>query len=524
MSSPTREPYKSPSFNQAIDSPFPATSIPLSSEESEFVEEQIPYSSAYQVDSPFRSFYELASDEGAIDPEAEEAMEFLDELYDEEFDEALFELVSEATELYEDRFESEYGDPLVQKMQGMRFLEQHFAPLVQEAEAFIDTLAEEVKQLNSSSLGESELESFINRYTSQTHLSPSFENFFDSFIGKVGKFIGKGIKALGKLGLNAILPKLKQLINPLLQKVLGMAINKLPVALRPVAEQLAKRWLKQEFEEEDVLEAEDATPNISVIQSEFDQQMANLLFAREDVEREVAIAEYMRDAQITHDPLRDLDRARSRFIQQLGELREGEDSTPLVEQFIPAILPVLKVGINLAGRSKIVNFLAKWLAKLIERFVGSQYTPALSQAIVDVGLRLINLESTPEDESMAARSAVATTVEDTVRRVAALPEYILDNQELLEGFALEAFEQAAAENLPPVLPERVYEMRPELRETTGIKTAWVLQPLRGKKKHYKKCTRVFETVITPHIAQSVKTFCNVVRKARYWFKNYNVVH
>jgi hypothetical protein len=360
-------------------------------------------------------------------------------------------------------------------------------------------------------LGESELESFIDRYAPQTHLSPTFENFLGGLAKKAVNLAKKGVQAVGKLGLNAILPKLKQLINPLLQKVLGMAINKLPVALRPVAEQLAKRWLKQEFEEEDVLEAENATPDISGIQREFDQQMANLLFSREDVEREVAIAEYIRDAQkpLTHDRFRELDRARSRFIQQLGELREGEDLTPLLEQFIPAILPVLKVGINLAGRSNIVSYFAKWLAKLIGRFVGPQYTPALSQAIVDVGLRLINLESTPEDESMAARSAVAATVEDTVRQVAALPEYILDNQELLEGFALEAFEQAAAENLPPVLPERVYEMRPELRETTGIKTAWVLQPLRGKKKHYKKCTRVFETVITPHIAQSVKTFCNV---------------
>jgi hypothetical protein len=505
MSSPTEEQYGYQSFSQEFNSPFPNTSMRFSGEESEVLEGQVNDSNSSQFYSPFRSLFELESDEGVIDPEAEEAMEFLDELYDEEFDEALFELVSEAAELYEDRFESEYGDLLVQKMQGMRFLEQHFAPLVQEAEAFIDALAEEVKQLNSSSLGESELESFIDRYAPQTHLSPTFENFLGGLAKKAVNLAKKGVQAVGKLGLNTILPKLKQLINPLLQKVLGMAINKLPVALRPVAEQLAKRWLKQEFEEEDVLEAEDATPDISGIQREFDQQMANLLFAREDVE----IAEYMRDAQITHDPLRDLDQARSRFIQQLGELREGEDPTPLVEQFIPAILPVLKVGINLAGRSNIVSYIAKWLAKLIERFVGPQYTPALSQAIVDVGLRLINLESTPEDESMAARSAVAATVEDTVRRVAALPEYILDNQELLEGFALEAFEQAAAENLPPVLPERVYEMRPELRETTGIKTAWVLQPLRGKKKHYKKCTRVFETVITPHIAQSVKTFCNV---------------
>lgn len=510
MSSPTEEQYEFRTSTQEVESPFPTTRMPFSGEVSEVVEEQVPYSSPYSVESPFRSVYELERGEGAVDLEAEEAMEFLDELYDEEFDEALFELVNEATELYEDRFESEYGDPLVQKMQAMRLLEQHFAPLVLEAEAFLDTLAEKAGQLHSSSSGESELEAFINRYETQNNLSPSFENFLGGLIKKAANVAKKGIKAVGALGLKTILKKLKVLLNPMLKKVLGMAINKLPVALRPVAEQLAKRFLKQEVEEA-FPEAEDATPDISEVQREFDQQIANLLFAREDVEQEVAIAEYIREAQqpLTHDPISDLDRARSRFVQQLGELREGEDPTPLVENFIPAILPVLKAGINLAGRSKIVNYLAKLLAKLVQKFVGPQHAPALSQAIVDVGLRLINLEVTPEDESLASRLAVAATVEDTVRQVAALPEYILDNQELLEGFVLEAFEQAAATDLPPVLPQRVYEARPELRETSGIKATWVLQPLRGKKKHYKKCTRVYETTITPHIAQTVKTFCDI---------------
>ncbi|NJM65717.1 MAG: hypothetical protein HC851_08620 [Acaryochloris sp. RU_4_1] len=511
MSSSTGESQGSRPINLTIESPFPTTRTLLSSEEYEFEEEHKPYSRPYSIESPFRSVYELEDAEGAVDPEAEEAMEFLDELYDEEFDEALFELVSEASELYEDRFESEYGDPLVQKMQAMQLLEQHFAPLVQETEALIDALAEEVKQLNSSSLGESELEVFIDRYKSQTPLPPSFEKFLGGLAKKAANLAKKGIQAVGKLGFDTILKKLKVLINPLLKKVLGMAINKLPVALRPIAEQLAKRWLKQEVEAEDVPEGEDATPDISGVQREFDGAIANLLFAREDVEREVTISEYVRASQqpLTHDPLSDLDRARIQFVQRLGELREGEDPTPLVENFIPALLPVMKAGITIAGRSKIVNYLAKLLAKLVQKFVGPQYAPALSQAIVDVGLRLINLEATPEDESMAARSAIAATVEDTVRQVAALPEYILDKQELLEGFVLEAFEQAAAVNLPPVLPERVYETRPELRETNGMRAVWVLQPLRSKKKHYKKCTRVYDILITPHMARTIKTFCDI---------------
>lgn len=511
MSSPTGKSQESRPISSTVESPFPTTRTLLSSEEYEFEQEHTPYSKTYPVESPFRSVYELENAGGTVDPEAEEAMEFLDELYDEGFDEALFELVSEASELYEDRFDGEYGDSLVQKMQAMRLLEQHFAPLIQEAEAVLDNLSEEAGRLHSSASGELELEVFIDRYEYQTPLTPSFENFLDGFLGKVGKFVKKGIKAVGGLGLKTILKKLKALLNPLLKKVLGIAINKLPVALRPVAEQLAKRFLKQEVVVDATPDTEDATPDVSGIQREFDGQIANLLFAREGVEQEVVIAEYVRASQqpLTHDPLSDLDRARSQFVQRLGELREGEDPTPLVENFIPAILPVLKAGITIAGRSKIVNYLAKLVAKLVQKFVGPQYAPALSQAIVDVGLRLINLETTPEDESMAARSAVAATVEDTVRQVAVLPEYILDNQELLEGFVLEAFEQAAAANLPPVLPERVYEMRPELRETSGMKSAWVLQPLRSQKKHYKKCTRVYDILITPHMARTVKTFCDI---------------
>ena len=77
----------------------------------------------------------------------------------------------------------------------------------------------------------------------------------------------------------------------------------------------------------------------------------------------------------------------------------------------------------------------------------------------------MTLEMSPQDEARVAASSVAATVEETVRRVSALPDYVLDNQELLEGFALEAFEQAAAANLPPVLSEAVYRERPDLLES-----------------------------------------------------------
>jgi hypothetical protein len=467
MSSFTEENYSSTPLAQDFESPFPnTTTTNFVGEESEVSEGQVSYSNLARLDSPFRSVYELADEEGTIDPEAEEAMEFLNELYDEEFDEAVYELVSEVNELYQDRFESEYGDPLVQKMQAVRMLEQHFAPLITEAELFLDTMANEFGQRSPGSLDEAEIESFIDRYEPQNSLAPSFENFWGGLknklkgaFNKAASLAKQGINLASNFALKPILEKLKQLIMPMVQRVVKYGINKLPEALRPVADRFAKRLLNQEFEEESTTE-EDATPDISAIQREFDGQIANLLFSRETVEQELAIAEYVKESQqpIAHDPLSELDRARAQFVMQLGELREGEDPTPLVQNFIPAILPALKLGISMVGRVKIVNWLAVFLAKLIRKFIGPQYAPALSQAMVDVGLRLINLEATPENEVHAARSAVAATLEDTVRQIAALPEYILDNQELLEGYALEAFEQSATVNLPPVLPERVYSI------------------------------------------------------------------
>jgi len=130
---------------------------------------------------------------------------------------------------------------------------------------------------------------------------------------------------------------------------------------------------------------------------------------------------------------------------------------------------------------------------------------ALCRAIVDAGLKMISLEVSPQDEARAAASSVAATVEEAARRVSALPDYVLDNQELLEGFALEAFEQAAAANLPPVLSEAVYRERPDLVESQSARTCWVMLPLR-RRKRYKKCGRVFKVRISPFMADEIESF------------------
>src|SRR4029077_20442647 len=97
---------------------------------------------------------------------------------------------------------------------------------------------------------------------------------------------------------------------------------------------------------------------------------------------------------------------------------------------------------RLIGRPRVVNFLAGLLGKLITNLIGPQQAPALSRAIVDAGLKLVNLEAEDEAPNRLATAAVTATVEETLTRVASLPDHILDNQELLGGFGREAFERA----------------------------------------------------------------------------------
>ena len=187
----------------------------------------------------------------------------------------------------------------------------------------------------------------------------------------------------------------------------------------------------------------------------------------------------------------------------LENLKEGENPAPHVENFLPAVLPALKIAMRLIGRPEVVDFLAGLLGKLIANLVGPQQAPALSRAIVDAGLKLVSLEVEDKESPRLATSAVAATVEETLTRVASLPDHILDNQELLEGFALEAFEQAAAANLPAVFSDATYKKRPELLEG-GVNAAWVMLPLR--RPRYKRCSRTFNVKITPHMAEAIESF------------------
>ena len=488
-------------------SPF----IDIASFEAEALEVQEGTSAAgARTASPFLSIYELEGHEDGEDPDAEAVAEFLAELYDLEFDEAVVDVVNEAAALVEDRFASETGDPYVRVRNIENLLQAHFAPLAMEIDAFLDSVESNTGNRNPTTMKGEELEALIDEYAPYQTLSPSFERLF-GFVKKAFKKVvdvGKKVaKTAAKFGAGFIFKKLRKLVKPLLQKVLNTAINKLPAPYRPLATTVARKlgFLK-ELEEEFYETDQDAIQDITEIQREFNGALAQLVFADTEAEEDLAVAHYVNEMrQPPEDMLSDLDRARDRFAQAMVGLDEGEDPAPHVENFVAAILPALRLGISVIGRPKVVSFLARLVAKLIRRLVGKRNVRGLSLALVDAGLRLINLEATPEDERRAAGDAIAAVVEGTVRKIAAVPEDVLEDVELLEGFVLDAFESQTAALLPPVLSEEVYEARPDLREAEAFKSAWVRQPLHGPKR-YNKCTRIFDVSVMPRVAEAITTF------------------
>lgn len=415
--------------------------------------------------SPFLAIYELEA-EGSVDPQTEEYVSFLNELYDEQFNEVLSSLVDEAVGVYQSSYANEHADSSTSTYQADRLLTQHFTPLVSEAESMIRAVAAELGKHDPNTLSEEEVEGIVDSYRPSNEINPQFEEWFGGLLKKVVNVAKSAAGTIAKWGLGPILNKLLALVKPLLKKVTDMAIDRLPIHLQPMAKMLRDKvpFLK-EFEEYEGYDTQTmGTYGVKDIQNEFNQQVANLLFAQTETEQDLEVAHASNPPGVQEGfPLAELEAARERLVEGLMNLKDGEDPTPQVENFIPALIPVLKVGLKLAGRGRVVNFLANFLSKLIVRFVGPSYAGPLSKAIVDAGLRLLQLE-TPQNEARAAASAVAATIEETVQRVAALPEFILDNQELLEGATLEAFEQAAAANLPPVLSDDTYRKRPELRD------------------------------------------------------------
>ena len=486
--------------------------------------------------SPFLSVYEATEWEDPSGDEAGEAYATLiNELDDEEFDESLFELLTTGRGLHQSHLASGYS-----AADADRIVTQHFSQLMRESDAMLDAMARRVGSGEAGAV-EGELDQFAELYAPGTALEPEFEDF----LGKLARKIGKGVKAVAKVAakfaIGPVLNKIKALVRPLLNQVLQKAIGRLPAAVQPVARTLGEKLgilrkapAAAAAPSPEPASAGAAAPppaaaagaadpaaplddvgspvqpaagtEIPELQLEFDTLVAEAMLSDSEADFELETARARAALNVPAEPVfANLDEARERLAHELENLKEGENPAPYVENFLPAVLPALKIATRLIGRPRVVGFLAGLLGKLISRLVGPQNAPALSRAMVDAGLKLINLEVADQESPRLGTSAVTATIEETLTRVASLPDHVLDDQELLEGFALDAFEQAAGANLPRLFSDTTYRKRPELIEG-GVNAAWVMLPLR--RPRYKRCSRTFNVTITPHMGEAIEGFDN----------------
>ncbi|REE87378.1 hypothetical protein A8990_10923 [Paenibacillus taihuensis] len=505
-----------------VESPFLNLSEMSSYEQNEAQEayefEQMYEQNQYQIEpeaesfeSPFvfREFAgESVQSEQASPSAPGHVMQFLSELHDHQFNEALYELYAEAEQFHDEQGFQPTG---------------HFEQLAFEAEQMLDRINQGIGSRNFASMQEGEMEAVIQQFEPETaHLSPQFENFLGKVFNKV-KSIAKGAVDLAKKGISmlpigSILSKLKALVRPLLSKVLRFAISKLPASLQGPARMLQAKFLNEaeaeafigelemEAEAENESEAEqemETVPDIGRLQHEFDSSIALHAFGAGEFEHEFEQEWGEQENEFEQeDPLQRLHDARETLVRQIGELRDGENPGPVLEQFIPAVLPLLKLGISIIGRPKVVKFLAGCLATLIEPVVKQPLARMLALPMVDIGLKFASLETSAQSEAQAGANAVAAAVEDTVREVAMLPETVLENEELLQGYIQSAFEAASSANFPPAM------LRPELRETSGLNGTWMMMPSQSSKKFYKKYSKVIEITLTPQMMKAIHTFGN----------------
>jgi hypothetical protein len=291
--------------------------------------------------------------------------------------------------------------------------------------------------------------------------------------------VKKGVATVGKvaskLGLKFLFDRLKKVAQHFLMGILNKGLNLLPERYRAMARGLAGKMLPQKPTAPAA--AADATQPAAdaaeSIQQEMNAAVAYLLTSDNEqewqrLERELETPDLLPAAEQAPD----ISRARQDFINQLSELEESADVQPPVEQFVQAVLLGVKLALPIVGRQRVINWLTSLIAKLIEKFIGKSNAQTLAKHMVETGFRMLNLEAAPEESTQLGSSAVAATVEETVSQLEHFPDYVFEDRQLFERYVVEAFEQAAAANLPDVLNESVYQQFPALRESNRRRLVW----------------------------------------------------
>lgn len=450
--------------------------------------------------------------------------EAFDQFHDEEFNEAVAFLAEETEQSVSERFT---GEASLYGPERERFAEAQLSGVRFEAEQYLGALEAGLANLDVASMTPDQLEETMERFTPQPgDLTPAGEEFIGKLVKKAKKlvkFVANPAKLIGKLAgpmIAPLLKKLKALINPLLQRVLKFAIGRLPEPLRPAARKLAEKLTSRvsgavnrvadgaaaaiaEPGSDDTPMSPATTTDTDAVVDSVDAQLAEALIyeSHEGPESEAFSGDYGESPNDGRE-LELLAEARGQLIDRLDAADNQETLAPVVERFIPAILMALRLGVKLIGRPKVVAFLARYLAQLIGKWVGPELKVPLSNAIVNAGLRLVSLEAETSGQARADEAgpvAIASVIEDTVRRLAESEDYVFENEDLMQLAASEAFSQAVAAYFPPQF------VREDLQEAPSLGGAFVTQRPRNVRS-YGKFSRTPNVEMTAQMANALPGF------------------
>jgi hypothetical protein len=407
----------------------------------------------------------------------------VDELADESFDKAVDDIVAEAAGRY---LRARSRSPLdADATQAGAEVETWLAGRAEATDRALAGLEREYAD-RVAPLGEGD-----------TSINEGMDQFLGGLVKKAFKAAGSlaraGLSGLAKiLPLGRIFGLLRRLVRPLLKRVLDKALGRLPAPLQGPARVLAGKLGL----------GEDETTDAFALGESFDQELAQLLLAPTDAGAGELLAELEAEAAApAPDPLSRLDRARATLTEQLATAEASRPPTEQLEQFIPAVMaamPLIRAGLKIVGRGKVVRFLAGHLATLIQPHIGPDAARALAPRIADTGLRLLSLEA--EAPPLLGAEALVDTLEETVRTVLELPAASLEDPLRLEAETDTALAEAAARLLP------ASALRPDLDtfESSDREAQWILMPRRTPRcRRYRTYGRVFDVAITRPQARAV---------------------
>ncbi len=493
------------------------------------------FEAIYYTDSPFGA---EADSEVDVERETAEARDFLETLHDEEFEDALEQLLNEgASRVLADAQEWSAAPTDAGTREA---LDEWIDPLTNEWENSINRIGGGLENTDLTRLSEQELDELLDSLEPAPTLgSEVFDNFLGKLLRKAKSFIKervrqagnfiknpvKGVIDLAKSGLQTIKSGIqtigKHLIGPILNRLkgIGLALLKgvvkklaapltrlLPSYVRPAVKILMTKLGLDEAGEFPATETDEIVGSAGALAQNFDTELVNLLYPVESAGEESGEFDESEYIEPEFDEAAGLDDARARLASALSEHTGTEPPTAEIEQFLPVVLairPLLKLGLKLTGaRGKLINLIATPLANLIKGMVGPEAARLIAKAGVDVGFTALGLETSPQQEQSLSGEALASTVEATAMEVLdEITDEALEDPLQVSAAVQRAFSRAAA----AYLPDRLLRADLPERESAGSDGYWILMPRSLRPRYrFRKYSQVFAVPITRQQARALR--------------------